>query len=156
MQRKPGTLKRILSSAGHRRKTVFGLFALVILYQAANILVPLISKIIIDALTGFIKSGGMFPWPRLAYAAAGILAATLFSNALNSNYNYRLFQLATKVEDELKNRAFQKYMQLHALYHHGASSGQVIGRIDRGATSLFTILYDILGHNFLPPLVISV
>jgi ABC-type multidrug transport system fused ATPase/permease subunit len=153
---KPYTLKRIAFFLKDRKKTVLLLLALVILSQAASITVPFISKIIIDTLTRFIKNGGTLPWAVLIYSAVGILAVTLVSNTLHSKYNYHLFKIATETEDKIKNLAFDKYMQLHALFHHGASSGQIIGRIDRGATSLFTILYDIIGQNFTPPIIIFI
>src|SRR3989338_3774280 len=152
--RKPGTLRRIAFFLKDRKKTIMLLLVLVTLSQAASITVPFISKIIIDTLTRFIKNGGALPLSLLIYCALGILVVTLISNMLHSKYNYHLFKIATETEDKIKNQAFEKYMQLHALFHHGASSGQIIGRIDRGATSLFTILYDIIGQNFTPPIII--
>ncbi|KKU50470.1 MAG: Lipid A export permease/ATP-binding protein MsbA [Parcubacteria group bacterium GW2011_GWA1_47_10] len=152
--KKPGTLRRIAFFLKDRKKTILLLLVFVTLSQAASITVPFISKIIIDTLTRFIKNGGALPLSLLIYCALGILVVTLISNMLHSKYNYHLFKIATETEDKIKNQAFEKYMQLHALFHHGASSGQIIGRIDRGATSLFTILYDIIGQNFTPPIII--
>ncbi len=153
-QTEPRTLRRIAAFLRDRKKAIFLLFFLITLSQAGAITVPFISKVLIDSLTLFIKEGGALPWHTLLYSAVGILVVTLLSNMLHSNYNYHLFQIATSVEDKIKNQAFEKYMRLHALFHHGASSGQIIGRIDRGATSLFTILYDIIGQHFIPPIII--
>ncbi len=152
--KKPSTLIRIAAFLKDRKKTIFLLLFLITVSQVANISVPFISKIIIDSLTKFIKTGGALPLATLGYCSLGILVVTLLSNMMQSSYNYKLFQISTKTEDDIKNRAFQKYMDLHSLFHHGASSGQIIGRIDRGATSLYTILYDIIGQNFIPPIII--
>ena len=85
---------------------------------------------------------------------SGILVVTLISSILQSSYNYNLFQLVTKIEDKVRNQALGKYLQLHSLFHHGASSGQIIGRIDRGGTSIYVFIYEILGQNFIPPIII--
>jgi ABC-type multidrug transport system fused ATPase/permease subunit len=152
--KKPSTLRRILSFLKDRKKTVVFLFILIILSQIASISVPFISKILIDALTKFIKTGGDLPLFVLVYSSLGILIVTLISNALQAKYNYNLFEMVTNIEDQIKNKAFEKYMRLHSLFHHSASSGQIIGRIERGSTSLYTILYDIIGHNLIPPIII--
>ena len=154
--KKPSTLRRIALFFKDSKKTILLLFVLISASQAASIAVPFISKILIDSLTKFIKVGGGLPLPTLIYCSLGILFVTLLSNMLQSNYNYHLFQISTKMEDKIKNQAFEKYMRLHSLFHHGASSGQIIGRIDRGATSLYNILYDIIGQNFIPPIIIFI
>lgn len=154
--KKPSTLRRVASLFKDSKKTIVLLFFLITASQAASILVPFISKIIIDSLTKFIKNGGPLPIHTLIYSSLGILIVTLFSNMLQSSYNYNLFQVATKIEDDIKNKAFDKYMRLHALFHHGSSSGQIIGRIDRGATSVFNMIYDIVGQYFIPPLIIFI
>lgn len=154
--KQPSTLKRIAALFKDRKKTVAFLLAIITLSQAASILVPFISKVLIDSLTAFIKNGGALPWPTLAYCAVGILAATLISSALQSTYNYHLFEFVTKVEDKLRNQAFEKYLQLHSLFHHGASSGQIIGRIERGGVSVYNIINDIIGQNLIPPIIIFI
>ncbi|KKU67897.1 MAG: ABC transporter-related protein [Parcubacteria group bacterium GW2011_GWA2_47_16] len=154
--KKPSTLKRILSFFKDRKKTVVFLFVLIGVSQTASITVPFISKVLIDALTAFIKNGGALPWHALIYCALGILAATVTSSVLQSIYNYYLFEMVTKVEDKIRSQAFEKYLQLHSLYHHGASSGQIIGRIERGGVSLYTTINDIFGQNIIPPLIIFV
>ena len=154
--KKTSTLKRILSFFKDRKKTVVFLLVLIGFSQSANITVPFISKILIDALTKFIKDGGVLPWHVLVYCALGILAATLISSILQSVYNYFLFEMVTKVEDRVRSQAFEKYLGLHSLYHHGASSGQIIGRIERGGVSLYTTINDIIGQNIIPPLIVFV
>ncbi len=132
------------------------MFGLVLISQASNIAVPFISRFLIDTLTNFLKNGGALPWNTIIYSALGILVATLLTSFIQSNYNYNLFRLVTSVEDKARNAAFEKYLQLHALFHHGSSSGQIIGRIERGGTAIYVILNDIIGQNLLPPLVIFI
>lgn len=156
MHKKPSTLRRIISFLKDRKKTIIFLIVIITLSQIAVIAIPFISKIIIDSLTKFIKEGGDMPLSTIIYSSLGILVISFFGNMLQANYNYNLFEVVTKVEDQVKNRAFEKYMQLHSLFHHGASSGQIIGRIDRGSTSLYTVLYDLIGHNFIPPIIIFI
>jgi ABC-type multidrug transport system fused ATPase/permease subunit len=151
----PTTLKRVFSYLTDRKKTVVFLLTLITLSQAASIVVPFVLKSLIDVLTAFIKQGGgALPWRSLLYCAGGILIATLIGSILQSVYNYYLFEMVTKAEDRLGAQAFEKYLQLHSLFHHGASSGQIIGRIERGKVSFYTIVNDIIGQSIVPPLII--
>ncbi len=154
--KQPSTVRRVLALIKHRKGTVLFLFGLVLVAQGANIAVPFISRFLIDALTNFLKNGGALPINVLLYSALGILIATVISSSIQSAYNYHLFKFVTKVEDKMRNAAFEKYLKLHALFHHGSSSGQIIGRIERGGTAVYVILNDIMGQNLLPPLVVFV
>lgn len=154
--KKPSTIRRVIALVKDRKKTAVFLFGLVIISQGANIVVPFISRFLIDTLTNFLKSGGALPWNTIIYSTLGILIATLVTSAVQSNYNYHLFKLVTNIEDKVRNAAFEKYLQLHALFHHGSSSGQIIGRIERGGNGIYGILNDVVGQNLLPPLVIFV
>lgn len=156
MQIQPSTMKRIFSLLKGRGKTVTFLVLLIIGSQTANIIVPFISKTLIDALTNFIKDGGVLPWMTLVYCAIGILFVTIIGSKLHATYNYNLFEFVSKIEDNLKNQALGKYLQLHALFHHSSSSGQIIGRIERGGNSFYNIAYDIVGQNLVPPIVIFI
>ncbi len=153
---RPNTLKRIVFFLKDRKARLGFLCFLVITSQIAAVSVPFISKIIIDLLTKFIQEGGSFPVHFLIYSGLGIFFLTLLTSSLQANYNYNLFEVATTLEDKIKNQALKKYLELHSLFHHGASSGQLIGRIERGGTSIFTIIYDIVGQNFIPPIVIFI
>ena len=64
--------------------------------------------------------------------------------------------MVTNIEDYMRNLAFKKYLELQALFHHGSSSGQIIGRIERGGVSVYAILNDILGQSMLPPLIVFI
>ncbi|OHA26865.1 MAG: hypothetical protein A3C06_02375 [Candidatus Taylorbacteria bacterium RIFCSPHIGHO2_02_FULL_46_13] len=156
MSKKPSTLRRIASFLSDRKRTIAFLLVLIIVSQAASIVVPFISKILIDSLTSFIKSGGVLPWSLLLYCSIGILVATLVSSILQSIYNYYLFQMVTQAEDKIRSQAFEKYLGLHSLFHHGASSGQIIGRIERGGVSFYTTINDIIGQNLVPPIIIFI
>ncbi len=155
-RKRQSTLRRIAFYLKERKKVLYFLLILITISQAANIAVPFISRTLIDSLTVFIKDGGALPWSTLIYCALGILIMTIISSVLHSYYNYNLFQMVTKVEDKIRNLAFKKYLQLHSLFHHGASSGQIIGRIDRGAIAFYTILNDIIGQKIVPPIIIFI
>jgi ABC-type multidrug transport system fused ATPase/permease subunit len=154
--RKHSAIKRVIMLVKDRKKTTLFLFSLVVVSQGANIAVPFISRFLIDTLTGFLKNGGALPWNTILYSALGILAATILTSVIQSNYNYHLFKLITSIEDKARNAAFEKYLQLHALFHHGSSSGQIIGRIERGGNGIYAILHDVIGQNLLPPLVVFI
>lgn len=156
MQKKKSPVIRLISLLKDRKLTVVFLLFLIIIAQGLNIVVPFISKILIDALTNYIKVGGILPWQTLIYCALGILVVTVVSSAVQSSYNYHLFKMVTKVEDLVRNSAFKKYLELQALFHHASSSGQIIGRIERGGVSVYAILNDILGQSLLPPLIIFI
>ncbi|MEK7169331.1 MAG: ABC transporter ATP-binding protein [Patescibacteria group bacterium] len=154
--KKPSAIRRVIALVKDRKKSVIFLFWLVVVSQASNISVPFISRFLIDTLTGFLRNGGVLPWNIIIYSALGILVATLVTSVIQSSYNYHLFKLVTDLEDRASNAAFEKYLQLHALFHHGSSSGQIIGRIERGRNAIYSILNDVIGQNLLPPLVIFI
>ena len=149
-------LRRVASVFTNRKRTIAFLLVLIIFSQVASLIVPFISKTLIDSLTKYITLQGTAPWNILLYCALGILVATLVSSILQSIYNYYLFLMATSAEDEIKGRAFEKYLGLHSLFHHSASSGQIIGRIERGGTAFYVIVNDIIGQNIVPPIIIFV
>ncbi|MEK7180884.1 MAG: ABC transporter ATP-binding protein [Patescibacteria group bacterium] len=152
--KRPSALRRVLLLLKNHKKKALLLVVLIALSQSANISVPFIIKVIIDSLTNYIKNGGSLPFDILVYSAIGILIATITSSSLQSSYNYHLFKLVTKIEDRLRSASFSKYLELHALFHHSSSSGQIIGRIERGGIAIYAILNDIIGQNLLPPLVV--
>ncbi len=126
------------------------------LAAAADIAVPFITRALIDQLIATFSTPIPFAIRFLVIAALGILLATIVAQGARSLYNYRLFVMVTALEDELRFKAYENYLRLHALFHHGASSGQIIGRIDRGATGVYAILNDVIGQHLLPPVIIFV
>lgn len=138
------------------RRTLLVLVLCVAIMAAADITVPFITQKLIDGLIAAIKSGQALPFGFLGEVAAGILLATVTSRVFHSLYNYRLFVAVTRFEDKLRFRAYETYLRLHVLYHYSVSSGQMVGRIDRGATGVYAILNDVIGQYLLPPAVIFV
>lgn len=147
-------IRRILNLLQTRRKEVFFLLGLVILASGFDIVVPFISKELIDRLIAFFSGGGAAPFRFLMFSAGGILAATVLSKAIKATYDYHLFKMVTGLEDVLRHNVFAKYLNLHALFHHGASSGQIIGKLERGAVAIYIILFELFGQNLLPPIII--
>lgn len=129
------------------------MLVLVLFTATADITVPFISQKLIDTLIQFFKDGGAPPISVLVLSSVAILAATIFAQVIKSVYDYNVFITVTKLEDEVRLLAFEKYLKLHAIFHHKSSSGQIIGRIERGTTAIYSILGDIIGQNLLPPLV---
>lgn len=147
---------RVLGLLKTRKKAVLFLFLLVFFSLILDLSVPFITQNLIDRLMTFFKNGGAAPVNILVFSALVILAVTVFSRFLRSTYDYRLFMEVTQREDEMRREVLDKYYRLHVMFHHGASSGQIIGRIERGASAIYTILHDILGQNFVPPVIIFV
>lgn len=152
----PSAIWRVIGALKNRKRTVLFLVGLTAVAQAGSIAVPFITRVLIDSLTKYFTYHGPLPWNVLIYTAIGILVATVVSNIFQSSYNYHLFKLVTKTEDQLRNAAFEKYLDLHALFHHSSSSGQIIGRIERGGTAIYAILNDVIGQSMLPPLIIFI
>lgn len=150
------TIARILEELLADKTTLTILLLSIVVVAAADITVPFVTKKLIDQLVGVLGSSAHVSLNFLGVAAALILGATVVSRIFHSFYNYKLFVMVTRLEDRLRFQAYENYLRLHALFHHSVSSGQIIGRIDRGATGVYAILYDVIGNYILPPLVIFV
>ena len=144
---------RILSLLKDQKKMVAFLLFLIVAAAGLDIVVPFFSQRLIDTLVSFLQTGGEAPYQALFLIAAGILVATVLNRIIASIYNVEVFKTVTRAEDKARHQAFEKYLYLHALFHHGSSSGQLIGRIDRGAVAIYVILYEIIGHSLISPLV---
>src|SRR5581483_10499447 len=127
-------LRRILALVADQKPKLALLGVLIVTAQAGNIIVPFISRELIDTLSSYASHGGPLPITTLLWCAVGVFLATVISSILQSSYNYHLFKVVTVAEDKLRAASFEKYLGLHALFHHGSSSGQIIGRIERGGT----------------------
>ncbi len=143
---------RIFSLLSENKRGLIALALLTLLSSGLEISVPLISQKLIDSLVNFFKDGGQSPINVLVFSIGGILIATLSSKATNSFYQYKLFIITTKLTDRLRFQVYEKYLRLHALFHHSSSSGQTIGRIERGTNGVYAIVNDIIGLNLFPPL----
>jgi len=73
---------------------------------------------------------------------------------LRSVYNYKLFKTVTSTEDQVKSDAFENFLRSDMEALSTTNSGQVMGRLDRGAQAIYIILLEILGQNLVPPLII--
>ena len=104
---KPFSLWRLFALLKDHKKTVALLIFLIIISQGLSIVIPFITKVLIDALTGFVSKGGALPWHVLTDSAFGILAATLVGSIVQSSYNYHLFKVVTNIEDKLRSAAFE-------------------------------------------------
>lgn len=144
---------RILSLLKDQKKMVVFLLGLIVIGAALDITVPFLSQRLIDTLVGFLKTGGTAPYRTLFLIAFGILLATIGNRLVTSIYNFEVFKTVTRAEDVARRQAFEKYLRLHALFHHGSSSGQLIGRIDRGAVAIYIILHDVFGQNLVAPII---
>lgn len=130
------------------------LAALVVLAAGFDIAVPFITQQLIDTLVEYFRKPAGNLLPALLTASAAILAATVLNRIIKSTYDYHLFKTVTQIDDGLRYAATDKYLSMHALFHFRSHSGQIIGRIERGCTGVFTILLDVFGQNLLPPLIV--
>ncbi|MBI2638838.1 ABC transporter ATP-binding protein [Candidatus Peregrinibacteria bacterium] len=144
-------LKRIAKEVLKAKKTIVLLAILMLLAAGFDISAPFIAQNLIDRLVGAFSVKQVIPLSVVVFAALGIFAATVFSRFFDTLYDYRLFTFVTKLEDDLRFQAYQKYLSLHTLYHHEVNSGQIIGRIDRGASGVYEILRDIIGKFVAQP-----
>jgi ABC-type multidrug transport system fused ATPase/permease subunit len=147
------SLRRVLGLLADSKADVAVLSALMAAGAFLEITVPFLTQRLIDALLRSF-SGGPRPPVFLLQCGAGILIATVLVRATRSIYNYRLFRLVTRTEDRVRQRAFAAYLAMDTRFHHSATSGQIIGRIDAGSAAVFSVLFDICGQNLLPPLVV--
>lgn len=147
-------LIRVIKLLKPYRKKVIGLCTTIFFATALEISGPLITQNLIDQLISFFIKSTAPSFRLLFWAAAGIFFTAVTSRVFNTLYDYRIFKLVTSLEDDLRFKVTEKYLLLHTLFHHSSSSGQIIGRIERGATSVWTILYELLGHQLIPPITI--
>ncbi|MEK7524640.1 MAG: ABC transporter ATP-binding protein [Patescibacteria group bacterium] len=144
-------LKRILHEAMKAKKTIVFLLVLMLFAAGFDLAAPFIAQNLIDRLVEAFTHKETIALSFVITAALGIFAVTIAARALDTMYDYRLFTFVTKLEDDLRFLAYEKYLSLHVLYHHEVNSGQIIGRIDRGASGVYEILRDIIGKFVLQP-----
>ncbi len=152
LSRGRGAAFRAIALFATRKRTTAFLVALISASAGLDLAVPFITRQLIDGLISYFRKPVGSAVPLLLTASAGILAAMIVTRAVRSVYNYHLFKTAASIEDEVRFKAFDNYLRLHALYHHEANSGQIIGRIDAGCSAVFSILFDVCGQSFVPPL----
>lgn len=144
-------LKRILRETLKAKKTIIFLLILMLLAASFDLAAPFIAKDLIDRLIAAFSAKQTISLQIIIFAALGIFAVTVLARFFDSIYGYRLFTFVTKLEDELRFLAYERYLSLHVLYHHEVTSGQIIGRIDRGASGVYEIIYEALGKFVIQP-----
>ncbi|MDQ2774686.1 MAG: ABC transporter ATP-binding protein/permease [Acidobacteriota bacterium] len=147
---------KVISLLGRYRRTLAGLTCLILIAAGLDIAVPFLTQGLIDRIIRTLqtKEGGSIR--VLIVAAAGIFLATGATRILRSFYNYRLLRAASQCEDEVKNAAFANFLRLDTAYHGSVNTGEVVGALDRGGTAIYTVLYEILGQNLVPPILVVV
>lgn len=153
---KKNPITRILSLAVERKKASLFLVLLIAFATIFDIAAPFIIQKLIDRLMLFLKEGGEAPIAALVFSIIGILGFMTLSSVFRTTYDYNLFKEITTLEDNIKNKVLDKYYRLHAMFHQGCSSGQIIGRIERGAGAIYAILHDVIGSNLLPPFMVFI
>lgn len=147
---------KIIALLGCHRWTLAGLSALITIAAGLDIAVPFFARRLIDQIVSSLSGGGKGAMLTLLLSAIGIFAATAANRLLRSFYNYRLYHAASQCEDEVKNAAFLNFLRMDTEYQGKANTGEVVGALDRGGTAIFIVLYEILGQNLMPPLLVFV
>ncbi len=150
-------LWRLLKELKSRKKSIILLFCLSVFSAGFDISVPMIIQHIIDTIVDSFTGKRIINSWYFIFAGIAILIPTVLGKALRNIYEYRLFQETTKLEDYFRDKAYKKYLCLHALYHNSVGSGQIISRIERGAVGIYSIMNDIVGQNlFIPSIYVVV
>jgi subfamily B ATP-binding cassette protein MsbA len=147
---------KIISLLGRHRWTLVGLSALIFLTAGLDIAVPFFARRLIDEIVSSVSGRQGQAMRTLVISVIGIFAATAATRLLRSFYNYRLYLAASQCEDEVKNAAFLNFLSLDTEYHGKCNTGEIVGALDRGGTAIFIVLYEILGQNLVPPLLVFV
>jgi ATP-binding cassette, subfamily B, bacterial MsbA len=147
---------KIISLLGRHRWTLVGLSALIFITAGLDIAVPFFARRLIDEIVSSVSGRQGQAMRTLVVSVIGIFAATAATRLLRSFYNYRLYLAASQCEDEVKNAAFLNFLSLDTEYHGKCNTGEVVGALDRGGTAIFIVLYEILGQNLVPPLLVFV
>lgn len=145
---------RVLLLLRQKRTTTIALLLLILVTSSLDIAVPFLTQHLIDNIVQSVRSARQFALNGLFLSLAAIFVSVATTRVLRSVYNYRLFQTMAGLEDQVKSAAFENYLQCDTALHTTSSSGEIIGALDRGATAIFVILYEILGQNLVPPLII--
>jgi ABC-type multidrug transport system fused ATPase/permease subunit len=148
------SIARVLRLLQRRKSTTAFLLALILLTSVLEITVPFLTQRLIDGIIRSVKGGNHFALQSLIASLAAIFASVATTRVLRSIYNYRLFVTVTSTEDEIKGNAFENFLRSDMEALTKTNSGQVMGCLDRGASAVYIILYEIMGQNLIPPLII--
>jgi len=138
---------------GAHRLELAILFGLSVFSVASDIGTAYITKYLIDGLVNAFRVGEAIQASFLVFSAVGIFVAYTLAQGSQLLYGFRLYDLGTRLKDELREKTYAHYLSLHALYHQHASSGEVMSRIERGADGLLNVVQNVIGWNVFPPLI---
>lgn len=153
-QNSSSVLRRVISLLSGSRRTFISLFFVVLVASGIDIAVPFLTRQVIDRLVDSLKHSSASTLKTLVTSASFIFLATVVTRALRSVYNYRLFKAVGKIEDQIKTAAFANFLRLDTAFHTRANSGEIIGSLDRGGTAIFVILFEVIGQNLVPPMIV--
>jgi subfamily B ATP-binding cassette protein MsbA len=145
---------RVVSLLRNHVWVVGGLATLVVIAAGLDIAVPFLSQHLIDRVIHSLQSSPSGGYGWLLTTGLEIFAATALTRVIRSFYNYQLFRTAAAVEDKVKVAAFANFLRLDTCYQKSVNTGEVVGSLDRGGTAIFVVLFEILGQNLIPPVVV--
>ncbi len=148
--------RKIVGLLAPHRATLAWLSLLIVFSAALDLAIPFVTRTLIDQIIHALGSKHQGSFRILIGAAVAIFGATVITRLLRSFYNYRLFLTASQCEDEVKNAAFANFLSVDTEYHSSVNTGEVVGALDRGGTAIFVVLYEVLGQNLLPPLLVVI
>jgi ABC-type multidrug transport system fused ATPase/permease subunit len=147
---------RILLLLRRRKGTALFLLVLILLTSALEITTPFLTQRLIDGIIRSVKGANHFTLPTFFASLFAIFTSVATTRVLRSVYNYNLAKTITSTEDQVKSAAFENFLRSDMEALTKTNSGQVMGRLDRGASAIYIILYEILGQNLIPPLIIFI
>ena len=145
---------RVLSLLRHKQATAFWLLVLILVSSTLDITIPFLTQRLLDGIIRSVKQVDHFTLRSLFVSLTTIFFSVAATRVLRSIYNYRLFKSMAALEDQVKNAAFENFLRWDMATLGRVSSGKIIGSLDRGGTAIFVTLYEILGQNLVPPLII--
>src|SRR5581483_7339516 len=146
--------RRVFFLLRYRLPATALLLGLILLTSGLDIAIPFVTQRLIDGIVRSVSGAHEFALSILFTSLAAILVSIAASRLLRSVYNYRLFKTAAGLEDEVKSAAFENFLNWDMAALSRSNSGQIIGSLNRGGTAIFVTLYEILGQNLVPPLIV--
>ncbi|MBE7158055.1 MAG: ABC transporter ATP-binding protein, partial [Rhodospirillales bacterium] len=150
---------KVLSLLSRYRGTLVALAGLIAIAACLDVAVPFFTQRLIDRIIrslqgGLTRSTAASSFRTVLFSGVGIFVATAGTRVLRSLYNYRLIYTASQCEDQVKNAAFLNFLQQDTAYQSSVNTGEVVGALDRGGTAIYTVLYEVLGQNLVPSLLV--
>ena len=110
-------------------------------------LAPKIVQLIIDNLEK-LASPSPLDLKLFAFLLGSLFIVGISMTIFRFWVNRISFYIATKVEDYWRYRVLYHFFQLPASWHDNHDSGEFAGKIDRGASAIWTIIHELFGNNF--------